>query len=663
MVNWIPFEVNIGGILMKLQQSAMPRGRAAGRLVALWITAFCVTAASAQPSLSHAPDLLFHDGMQGVTAGPFNDSDASRFLTQATFGPTDAEIAHLRAVGFEGWLNEQFAATPTYELDYLNWISSPPLNEQVGLDNRQEAWMLGALGGPDPQDIALIHIDQLRQRVAFALSEILVVSQQSAGLNDWPKGLAYYYDILIQNALGNYRTLLGEVTLSPAMGVYLNMMGNRRANLSQNQHPDENYAREINQLFSIGLVMLKPDGTPQMSGGNTIPTYSQSTITNFAHVLTGWNWASCDADGHDNFTTCFRPYQTPDDFLTPMVPYETPPPLSPNAPNYHDDGSSVATGDISNKQLLQYDGAVNSGMLADGGSAAGDLAFALDNIYNHPNVGPFLARQLIQRLVTSNPSPAYVQRVAAVFDANRASGTQLQAVVRAILLDTEARYGQWHSPDTFGKMREPLLAVTHYWRAMHAQHHCGKDIAASQNSAAINYADQPYRYGGFLATRTGDTRSGVAQASLDAPTVFNFFGPSYMPPGEMTTRGLAGPEFQLQTDSVIVNSNNTVAGRTFYLKYDPLTACDPASIFGEVMVDFSPDLALAGSGTGGPPDALVDAYNRRFMSGQMSPFMRQALIDYLSTIDSSNWGTYWPTKRVKLALFAILSSPEYMTQK
>src|SRR5581483_6384751 len=440
--------------------------------------------ASAAQTLSHAPDPLFHDGLEGVTAGPFSDSDASRFLAQATFGPSDTDMAHLKSVGYVGWLNEQFAATPTYEITdqpgqvaYLNWIQNT-LQEDVGQNNRQEAWFQGALGGPDPQNNLVVHNDQLRQRVAFALSEILVTSDQNTTLSGFPKGLAYYYDILVKDAFGNYRQLLEDVTLSPAMGVYLNMMGNRRADLSQNLHPDENYAREINQLFSIGLVMLNNDGTVKLDGtGHPIPTYTQSVITNVAHVFTGWNWADCDADGFDNFGSCGPDMNTGANFLTPMVAYDVAGQPRAGSPSYHDNGTD-AVNDIPNKQLLSYPGVASNGIVPNNGTAASDLKFALDNIFNHPNVGPYIGKQLIQRLVTSNPSPAYVQRVANVFN-NDGTGTRgnLKAVVQAILLDPEARYGQWQSPDTYGKLREPLLALTHLWRGMGAQHVCGQNIA------------------------------------------------------------------------------------------------------------------------------------------------------------------------------------------
>ena len=640
----------------------------------------CASASAAVP-LSHAPDPLFHDGLEGITAGPFNDSDASRFLAQATFGPTDADIATLRSLGYQGWLNQQFAAAPTHELTYLDWATNT-LGEDIGQGNRQEAWFLGALGGPDPAGGAA-HTDQLRQRVAFALSEILVISDQNTTLSGYPAGMAYMYDILTDNAFGNYGTLLQQVTLSPAMGVYLNMMGNRRADLANNVHPDENYGREINQLFSIGLVALNIDGTPKLSNGQTIPTYDQVTITNFAHVFTGWNWKNCDSDNgtqfvYDAFTYCFTPYDTPSDFRTPMIAFDTTEPLYPNnSPSYHDDGSNVANGDISGKVLLTYTGAAGGGVVPDGQTAEKDLEFAIANIYNHPNVAPFISKQLIQRLVTSNPSGAYVTRVANVFNAKRADPQQLQYVVQAILLDPEARLGQWQSPDTFGKLREPLLTLTHFWRGMDAKHMCGTDFVQTNSDGSktnYKYKNQPYRYAGYSTVYSTDDvqyGSGVGQASMDALTVFNFFKPSFSPSGELTSRNLVAPEFQLQTDSIIANTGNGVTYRAYDLDIGD-TCTDQSDTtypeFGDVKVNHAKDLALAGSGQGGPSDPsdrLVDAYSKRFMSGQMSPYMRDQLIAYLNQIDH-NWanGTDdWRLQRIYRALYLIFTSPEYMIQK
>ncbi len=612
-------------------------------------------------ALSHFPDPVFHDGMEGVSAGPFNDADAARFLAQATFGPNDADIADLRTRGYVGWLDWQMDAAqapPSSQLAYYTWVANPlpgGLNENTGYSNIVEAWFLGALGGPDPHfpaNSANNHTDQLRQRVAFALSEIFVISDQNTLIDQHPDGQAYFYDILSNNAFGSFRTLLEQVTLSPAMGVYLNMQGNPRGNLSQNLHPDENYAREINQLFSIGLVVLNQDGTPFLSGGKPVPTYDQSVVTNFAHVFTGWSWADCTTAG---FKTCGYHGL---DFQLPMI--------APSPYTYHDNGSDL-TNDVVSKQLLNYPppnyavnpdlhAAVNGGVLVAGGTPASDLAFALDNIFNHPNVGPFIGKQLIQRLVTSNPSPEYVRRVSNVFN-NNGSGQRgdLKAVVRAILLDPEARYGQFQDPEVFGKLREPLLRITHFWRAMGARHQCG---TTDPTYAHGDYANAPYRYAGYdLAYGTDDTiyGNGVGQAPMKADTVFNFFKPGYVPGGEMAAAGLLGPEFQINTDTLISNSTNAIFG--FYgpgFDASDAPVCSGYGPLGEVAIDRSADIAFL---TTNGNAALIDRYNILFLSGQMSPFMRQTLLTYLNVLGGSG------KQRVNALLMLILTSPEYMIQK
>jgi len=599
----------------------------------------------------HEDALTFHDGFEGIDAGPFNDADASRFLAQATFGPTDAEIARLRTLGYNAWLTDQFDPTaahapPSSEQAYADWVENV-LHEQVGQDTRREAWMLHALGGQDPYASGAgvtnwvgNHKDQLRQRMAFALSEILVVSDQNANLNSAPRALTYYYDILVNNAFGNYRTLLELVTLSPAMGEYLNMRGNQKADSSRNIHPDENYAREINQLFSIGLVMLDANGV-----ASTTPTYTQDDVATFAHVFTGWNFSTCTT-----FDNCGASSADNTDWTTPMKAF----------PAFHDNG--VGVDNTPNKQLLHYTityltpNVVVDGLMPNNQTPQQDLTFALNNIYNHPNVAPFVCKQLIQRLVTSNPTPAYVGRVAKVFNDNRAAGNQLQLVAKAILLDPEARYGHLTLPDSFGKLREPLLMITHHYRAMDARHTCGSG----------NYANQ-YRYAGYTAWGTDDIQygNGVGQAALSAASVFNFFKPGYIPP---TSGGLLAPEFQLETDSIIANSVN--ARRLLSFGYDLVHgACDPNDEeIGNVGSNFRKDFALAANANGGPgdpSDRLVDAYNKRFMSGEMSAYMRQNLITYLNQFSSADAASEddWRLLRIKAALYLILTSPEYMIQK
>ncbi len=531
----------------------------------------CMLAAStlsvapvAAATLSHFPDPMFHDGMEGPTAGPFNDADAARFLAQATFGPNDTDIADLRTSGYVAWLDTQFDAVqtpPSSMLTYYNWVAgSTPggLAENTGYQDIIEAWFLGALGGPDPQfptNAANNHSDQLRQRVAFALSEIFVISDQNTLIDQHPDGQAYFYDILSNNAFGNFRALLEQVTLSPAMGVYLNMQGNPRANLNQNLHPDENYAREVNQLFSIGLVMLNQDGTPFLSAGKPVPTYDQSVVTNFAHVFTGWNWADCDTG---NFSGCG--YHGAD-FVTQMK----------SLPAHHDNGSDL-TNDIVSKQLLNYPppnyevdpdlpAAVNAGVLAAGGTPASDLAFALDNIFNHPNVGPFISKQLIQRLAwPSNPSPEYVRRVSNVFNSN-GSNQRGRSDGRRQGHSARSRSALRAVPRSRGLRQVARAVAAHH--PLLARDGARLPVRWRQLSRTGDYANAPYRYAGYdLAYGTNDTiyGNGVGQAPIKADTVFNFFKPGFVPGGEMAAAGLLGPEFQINTDTLISNSSNAIFG-------------------------------------------------------------------------------------------------------
>jgi hypothetical protein len=344
--------------------------------------------------------------------GAASSSDTVRFLEQATFGPTPAEVTRVQGTGLRAYLNEQFnlpsSSYPTLTLMPTDSSQGCPTGSAAtcGRDNYsmyplQLRFFQNALSGND----------QLRQRVAFALHQIFVVSGNEVSQPSW---MSPYLQTIDRNAFGNYRQLLQEITLNPGMGLYLDMLGNSRSN------PNENYAREILQLFSVGLDKLNIDGTPQLDGqGNRIPTYDQTTITNFARVFTGWRLAAPKVTVINGVSNNVLNYQDP---------------MIVTSENNHDTA-----------QKILLDGAV----LPAGRNSTQDLAAALDNIFNHPNVGPFIGRQLIQHLVTSNPSPAYVERVARVFNNNCAglyadspcSGARgdLKAVVTAILLDPEAR--------------------------------------------------------------------------------------------------------------------------------------------------------------------------------------------------------------------------------
>lgn len=617
------------------------------------LAAACVLGATAlvpAHAQSHFPDQVFRSGFEALAAGPLDDADAARFLAQATFGATDGAIAHLRVVGYEGWLNEQFAAPGATQVPYLNWVQAlacPGNDEYCNTvaewsNTRSEIWAINALGTPDPSRAGALPVDQLRQRVAFALSEIFVVSNSNGTLAGQPWALASYYDMLAANAFGNYRTLLEDVTKHPAMGVFLSSIQNQKADADANIHPDENYAREINQLFSIGLIQLNIDGTPRLAGGQPIPTYDQATVRGFAAVFTGWNFNSfgCSVEYQDGVPLCcYNPeneYQyfwcgpsESDDqgWQRPMEPVEF----------WHDSTSS--------KQLLVYPGVALAGGVLPPGAAQAELTQALDNIFHHPNVGPFIGKQLIQRLVTSNPSPAYVQRVAQVFNDDGSSAHvrgNLRAVVRAILLDPEARTGHWQRYATYGKLREPLLKLTQIWRALHARTLTGDPIWSGRIGSLSTWPP--------LVDMIG-------QAPLQSPTVFNFFKPDYAPSGEMRGAGLVAPEFQILTDTTTTSVANMLFWEIF-CNYTGSQACWGTDDPSVLLMDQDADAGLAA----GDPAALVDRYNLLLMSGQMSPFMRNVLVTRLNQMQAADYDDVGRA-RVHEALYLILTSPEYSIQK
>ena len=552
-----------------------------------------------------AGDHVFDAGFDHRAEGPYSDAEAARFLTRATFGPSRAEITRLLSIGYNAWLADQASLPASHHRPYLEAQAAAGL--EIYQNSRQEAWWLHAVTAPD----------QLRQRVAFALSELLVVSDQSGAIEGYPIAMANYYDLLVDGAFGNYRNLLENVTLSPVMGHYLSMFKNRKPDLEANIRPDENYAREIMQLFSVGLVRLNADGTVQTSGGEPIPTYDQDTIRGFAHVFTGWNWANCPRDQGGQWWEweyCpSGPVDWPDPgwdawWLVPMEAWES----------YH--------ASEEDKQLLVYPGvALPNGMLTGGGTAASDLQAALDNIFNHPNVAPFIARHLIKRLVTSNPSPAYIGRVAAVF-ANNGLGVRgdLGATVRAVLMDSEARTLPSLASNA-GKMREPLLKLTHLWRAL--------DGRADDGRYREWYTDYY-----------------LSQAALRSPTVFNFFLPDYRPPGEMAALGLDGPEFQITTDTSIASVANGLGAKVFY-DWRGNGGQQPE----DIVVDLGPEVAVASD-----PVRLVDRYDLLFMNRTMSDFMFNTLVTYLQSLPNTNTGR---RQRVQNAVWLIQSSPEYSIER
>ena len=372
-----------------------------------------------------------------------NPNASVRFLTQATFGPSPADIASVQALGYSNWISIQFALPVTHHLPVVFANKSADPTDPYPSSDWFNTWWQNSVTAPD----------QLRQRVAFALSEIMVASE-SGTLQDHADSLAYYYDTLLDHSFGNYRDLLEAVTLTPAMGVYLNMQGNDKGNIIKGTHANENYAREINQLFSIGLNRLWPDGTLILdSQGNLVPTYDQDVISGFAQALTGWNYYQTN-QANGRLPTGFSPSVN---YVNPMV----------LVPTHHDLNSKLVLDNVVLPPALGL--ATNTALTNFDYYCSQDLEQSLDSIFYNQNVGPFICRQLIQRLVTSNPSRDYLYRVVQKFNDN-GNGVRgdLQAVVAAVLLDYEARGTNSISAPTFGKQREPLLRVTAMARALPA---------------------------------------------------------------------------------------------------------------------------------------------------------------------------------------------------
>ena len=448
-----------------------------------------------------------------------SSADTIRFLEQSTFGPTNEPIVHVQQVGFEAFLDEQFAAPMTDYPELPFWPQTRPATcTNVAPSTCQRDNYSNYLLQLHFFSNALSGQDQLRQRVAFALGQILVTSAVDVPLPSWMRG---YQQLLYSEAFGNFRQLLYDVTLNPAMGRFLNMVNNRcqtrtppDANVCRNglkSQPNENYAREILQLFSIGTFVLNPDGTRQVDGsGNPISTYDQNTVEQFAKVFTGWVLAPALPGPPDVGGT------VPND-RDPMVVHKD----SQGREDYHDRGP---------KTLL------NGVQLPGRQPADQELNAAIDNITDHPNVAPFISKQLIQHLVTSNPSTAYVQRITSVFVATRNSATQLFEVVRAILLDDEAR-GDSKDPSTlpsYGKLREPVQFIANVLRAFNAQSDGVLD-SLNVGGSAIGSAD-------------------MNQDVFNAPSVFSFYPPTARVPGE----SVLGPQFVLFSSLTSLRRDNFV---------------------------------------------------------------------------------------------------------
>lgn len=493
---------------------------------------------------------------------------AARLLDQATFGPTQSDIAHVQAVGTTAWLNEQYAAAPTVIADIPTTLPTQCANTATPC--WEGLFWQNVMTAPD----------QLRQRVAFSLSELFVVSTQSDNAREMPP----YWNTLAKDAFGNWRTLMEDVTLSPAMGNYLNMIQSNKP--APGQIANENFGREMLQLFSTGLYALNQDGTVQMdASGKPVPAYTEAQVEAFARAYTGWTYATAAGAAPTKF-----PNNTPN-YDAPMQPVD-------------------ANHDTSSKTLL------NGTVLPAGGTAKQDLKGALDNIFQSSSLPPFVSKQLIQHLVTSTPSAAYVTRVANVF-VNNGNGVRgdMQAVLTAIFTDAEARAGDTNSTFDGGHLREPMLYLTSAMRAL---------SYANTNADATDL----YSYRS-LSNYTAP----LGEQPLRSPSVFNFYPPEYVIPGT----ALNAPEFGLE-NTASVNLRLTLANVLSTGKFSNYAA------------DFSATGTL-GKLAANPGD-LTDSLGTLLLHGQMPANMRNQIV---TTLGSTN---DLPT-RVRLAVFLILSSSQY----
>ncbi len=501
------------------------------------------------------------------------EAQASRFLSQATMGATRDTIATVVANGYEAWITAQFALPRA--TSHWDWLVANGYNVAANINSTT---------GFDPTmwRQLIVEPDQLRQRVGMALLDLLVVGIDGVNLNWRQFAMAAYVDLLLDNAFGNYRQIMEAITLNAAMGSFLTFLNNRKMNTTTGAQPDENYARELMQLFTLGLYQLNMDGTLKGTAGQPLDTYTQADVSGLARVFTGLSLVNNTSS-------------TPDRYRQPLVM---------NA-GINETGSATFLG----------------ATVTGGGMAA--VRSALDTIFAHPNIAPFVSKQLIQRLVTSNPSPAYVGRVAAKF-ADNGQGVRgdMKAIVTAILLDTEARSDAALTTASAGKLREPVMRLTGWARAC--------KVASPSNAW------------GFGDTSSQSSRLG--QSKGRSPSVFNFYRPGYTPPATgIANAGLVAPEFQITNEQTVVG----------YINYMYSLVANGT---GDTKPDYTDLIAKA-------PDsaALVDEVNLVLAAGQLSAGTVAAIRAAVDSVATST--TNAATNRVGIAVLLTLAAPEFLMVK
>ncbi len=539
------------------------------------------------------------DGKADLPTGPSLEAqkNASHFLAQASFGPNMNDILQVAESGNAAWMESQFTKPQTLHRTYLDQVATelPAGTKLSQVEFFKSFWKQAATGE-----------DQLRQRTAFALSEIFVISFQNSNLPFFPRGVASYYDMLGKHAFGNFRDLLNDVSRHPMMGLYLSSMGNKKE--SAVRVPDENFARELMQLFSIGLYQLNPDGIMKLRNGLPMETYTHDDIAGLSKALTGWSWA-----GPDQTENRFKGYTfDPNADWLPMQNYAS----------YHS---------TSDKKFL-------SASIAGNTTGEADLAVAIDVLFNHPNVGPFIGKQLIQRLVTSNPSPAYISRVASAF-ANNGNGVRgdMKAVLRAILLDVEAQNPNFNPANPNRKVREPIVRLANWMRAFNVKSASGK----------------------FIIGNVEDPMTGLGENPMRSPSVFNFQRPGYVPPNtSIANANLTAPEMQITNEI-------SVAGYLNFMMDVIPNGLGIGSGTRDVQANYSEELALSSS-----PVLLVERINLLLLNGTMSATLQSQILSAVNSVvipesTSTNAAQVALAKsnRVYLSIFLTMASPEYLVQK
>ncbi|MCZ2101101.1 MAG: DUF1800 domain-containing protein [Chitinophagales bacterium] len=555
---------------------------------------------------------------------------ASRFLSQATFGADRSEIERLVQLGFVDWIEDQFKQKPSLILPQMNQIfdeiraTDPDAYGPYYLHFNYAWWQTN-----------MTNKDLLRQKVAYALSQILVVSINS-DLDGKGDALASYYDIFVNRAFGNYRDILLDVAKHPAMGYYLSHLNNHKTDTIRNIRPDENFAREVMQLFSIGLFQLNIDGTRKLdANGNPIPTYDNKDIKEMAKIFTGLYGVVLPCPG------------------VPLPPECTC--YSDNNPSYCDELNDVCCWwpkrsrfglEIyyvdGTKPLIMSEDNHEQGpkVMPDGsiidipGDGMAEIEAAIDFLFNHPNTGPFIAYRLIQRMVKSNPSPEYVARVARAFNDNgHGVRGDMEAVMKAILLDNEAWNANGYFEGAPGKLREPFLRYVHMCRALPKN------------------ADQDrYWYTGYYLYQA------VKQHVLASPSVFNFYLPDYQPAGEITSADLVAPEFKLHNTSTAINYINLI----HYGIYGSLLSSwegqwpdNPDNVY--LDLENLENICI-------DPESLINELDLIFMHGQLTEETKKIIHDAIDPI-YYNSDSMYKHYRVRLALFLMMISPDYTCVK